>query len=274
MIDPAERGTLVHAALQAFFQEQAARGRPRVGEAWTAADAERLLVLLDERLAEARARGATGLDVYAELDRETVRADLVAFLEEDSAFRAQTGAVPVAFEAPIPETVVANVSLRGFVDRIDRTPDGRQAWIIDYKTGSARPYKDGASSADPFSGGARLQLPVYVLAAKDAESVTALYWFITRRGEFEQIEYTPTAANGARFEATLTTLIDGLRSGAFPAVPGEEDDFYGGFTNCHYCDFDRICSRRRIYELREKLDDPAILPWLHIGRVARGEEPA
>ena len=65
--------------------------------------------------------------------------------------------------------------------------------------------------------------------------------------------------------------MEGVSRGAFPAVSGEEDDFYGGFDNCKYCDFDRICSRRRDYERATKESDEGFAPWLRVGAVARGD---
>jgi RecB family exonuclease len=270
-MDPAERGSVVHRALDTFFREQLARGRPAVGEAWTEADVERLLGLIDAEVEAARRRGLTGLDVYAGFDRRTLRADMAEFLERDSEFRALTGAVPFAFEQRIPETPAGGLRLTGFVDRVDRTPDGRNAWVIDYKTGSTYGFAKPGAGDDPFASGRKLQLPVYVYAAGGADAVQALYWFISRRGEFEQIKYDASAANSARFEQTLEAIGRGLRGGSFPAVPGDDDDFHNSFVNCRYCDFDRVCSLRRNYEFTDKQADPAAAAWLDVGRVARGE---
>jgi hypothetical protein len=67
--------------------------------------------------------------------------------------------------------------------------------------------------------------------------------------------------------------VDGLKSGAFPANPGEENTYYGGWENCRYCDFNRICSRRRDDELLEKQSDAALRAWSRVGQVARGDTP-
>jgi hypothetical protein len=162
------------------------------------------------------------------------------------------------------------VTLAGYVDRLDRTPDERSAWVIDYKTGSASEYEQ-LSAEDPFAGGTKLQLPFYVLAATGAEHVQALYWFISRRGEFKQVEYDETPENRRRFEATVGAILGARRAGSFPAIPGEENDFYGGFDNCRYCDFDRLCSRRRVYEAQAKSGHPGMDPWRRVGQTARGE---
>ncbi len=272
MMDAAARGTLIHEVLDKFFRAQQKRGRPTVDEAWIEDDLALLLQIMERELAEARRRGQTGLEVYSQHEARAMRADLATFLEKDTAFRRETGAVPADFEAPIPEVSVAGVTLRGYVDRVDRSPDGKRAWVIDYKTGSKRNFEAIKAEDDPFAGGTKLQLPTYVEAAGDAEEVTAAYWFITHRGDYSFIGYEPTPERQALFERTLTAIVDGVRAGAFPAVPGEEDEFYGGFKNCTFCDYDRICSRRRDYEHEAKVEDGAVSPWLRVGGTARRED--
>jgi RecB family exonuclease len=268
MLDPASRGTLVHGVLEAFFRERQVEGRPVPGEAWTDADRIRALALLDDALDQARARGLTGLEIFGGHQRRMLRADLEEFLDEDTIFRQGTGAVPSQFEAPIPENTVAGIRLRGYADRIDRTPDGSQAWVIDYKTGSPYAYED--MEKGPLVRGTHLQLPAYLLATTDAAEAHALYWFISRAGGFEQINYEPTPERQQAFEATVAAILDGIRSGAFPAVSGEYDEFYRTFANCGYCEYTRICSRRRDDAFTDMKDDPGIDPWLAVERAAGG----
>src|SRR4029078_11682262 len=97
---------------------------------------------------------------------------------------------------------------------------------------------------EPLLGGKKLQLPVYLGAAGDGVEATALYWFISRRADFARVGYEPDDERNRRFRATLGALLGGIRSGAFPAVPGDEDEYYNSYKNCGFCDFDRICSRR------------------------------
>ena len=268
MMDAAERGSLVHRALERFFIERKEQGRPAPRERWGPGDELRLRAIADEELEDARQRGLTGLDVFAGHEARTIKADLARFLEEDTQFRLQTGAVPAEFEKPVPVTEVAGVKLRGFVDRIDRTPDGRYAWVIDYKTGSARDVKD--MEKDPLVGGTKLQLPVY-LSAAEAEEATALYWFISQKGGFQKAPYTSDAEKETRFRATLEAIVRGIGAGSFPAVPHEEDEYWGGFENCGFCDFDRICSRRRDLEFQAKAEDAGVAPWRNVARAAVGE---
>jgi ATP-dependent helicase/nuclease subunit B len=269
MMDPREKGTLIHEILDRFFKEQQARGRPQPNEAWTPADLKRLVEIADGQLVEAKARGLTGLDVFAQHEARTIRADLAQFLEQDTLFRRETGAVPSQFEVAIPVREVGGVLLRGFADRIDRTPDGRKAWVIDYKTGSD--YGMKGLDKDPLQGGTKLQLPVYLAAAGNAGEATALYWFISRRAGFLRIPYVPDADKDKRFQATMEAIVGGVRAGAFPAVPGEEDEWKSSFDNCTYCDFDRICSRRRDAEFQAKAEHAGVAPWRAVRQAASPE---
>jgi hypothetical protein len=64
--------------------------------------------------------------------------------------------------------------LRGYIDRVDRAPDGRLR-VIDYKAGST------PISARDLEEGHRLQLPLYALAAQEAlgaEVAGGFYWHI------------------------------------------------------------------------------------------------
>ncbi|HEV8575136.1 MAG TPA: PD-(D/E)XK nuclease family protein [Dehalococcoidia bacterium] len=271
MMDAATRGTLIHDILHRFFREQKERGRPAQGESWVPEDAVLLMRLADEALAAAEERGLTGLSVYSAHEARTIKADLRRFLEEDTLFRQQTGAVPAQFETHIPETEIAGVTLKGVVDRVDVTPDGKRAWVIDYKTGGLADFKE-IKPEDPLAGGKKLQLPVYMKAAPDAEEVHALYWFITQKGGFESVEYDPSPERREAFERTLEAILAGVQAGSFPAVPGEDNEYYGRFDNCRYCDYDRICSRHRDLEMAAKETDELMAPWWGVKLAATGED--
>jgi RecB family exonuclease len=268
-MNAADRGTLVHETLERFFKEQHSRGRPELGERWTSADRDRLLEMFEEEWDKLRLRGRTGLDVFSDYDRGILRADLATFLDRDSDYRIEEGVVPAAFEPKMTPARVGELQLSGRIDRIDRSPDGRRAIVIDYKTGSSSTFE--SKPEDPFKGGTKLQLPVYSLAVSDAEVVQALYWFIGRRSDFSQVQYEGTPENRDRFEQTLEAILAGMRAGSFPAVPGDYNDFYGTYDNCRYCEFTRLCSRFREQEFQNKQGDDDVLAWLNVAAVARGQ---
>jgi hypothetical protein len=269
-IDPRDKGTLVHEVLDAFYRRRLAEGRPALNEVWTDADRVELLALLEQQLEETRHRGKTGLDIYSDHQRRRLRAELTTFLDADSDFRLETGAVPHALEVAIPALEFEGITMRGTVDRIDMTPDGRKAWVLDYKTGSVRPYEK-MKDDDPLAGGTKLQLPVYLAAVPDAEEVEAFYWFISTAGEFKRIPFLATPANRQRYRETLSAILTGVRAGAFPANPGDEG-FYG-FDNCTYCDFNKLCSVRRDDEFEFKHGDSGLIPWSSVATTAKGGPP-
>jgi hypothetical protein len=86
------------------------------------------------------------------------------------------------------------------------------------------------------------------------------------------MKFETTPENMQRYEQTLAAILEGLKRGAFPAVSGETDDFYGGWKNCQWCDFARLCSRRRDDEFEDKQAHPDLQPWRRVAVTARGED--
>ena len=114
--------------------------------------------------------------------------------------------------------------------------------------------------SDPFAGGTRLQLPVYLLAAQGAPA-RASYWYISSRGGFERVGCDSGPDTDARFAATIGAVADGVAAGSFPAVPGEFSEHWVEFANCGHCDFTRICTRGRGERLRRKyVGGPSVHP--------------
>jgi superfamily I DNA/RNA helicase len=73
------------------------------------------------------------------------------------------------------ERPVSSIQIRGYVDRVDRAPDGSLR-VIDYKAGSSR------ISARELEEGTRLQLPLYAQAVQEALGIgpvtEGFYWHI------------------------------------------------------------------------------------------------
>jgi len=268
-MDPATRGNIVHAVLSRFFAEQHRQGRPAPDEAWDANDLHLALEILDDELAAARARGQVGFPIFHAHEVAAMRADLDRFLREDSADRLARRAKPTAFEWKFTDVEIGGRRFRGAADRVDWSEDGKHALVIDYKTGSAYGYTQDED--DPFNGGRQLQLAIYsaALGAGPGVNVTGRYWFISQRGEFAVNEYRHTPENAQRLEAVVRAIATGVERGSFPAVPGEENQF-GGFENCAYCDFDRICARRRQADFTARLGDASLVPWAQVTDIAKG----
>ena len=262
-ISALERGSLVHKILDEFMRSVAESGTmPTPHETWSAEHRDALFRIAQERFARAESDGVTGRPVMWEIERAQILADLDTFLERDAALRARFGVTPRAFEVGFglpdgswQEAVWSldgseRVRFRGVIDRVDTSPDGRTALVIDYKTGSPRPYS--GLENDPTDRGRRLQLGVYALAAdgglERVENVLSAYWFVTTRGGFALAPKEPVDGSSEKVRGRLGEvvggIVSGIRGGVFPANPGGRNARFG-FENCGFCEFDSLCPSRR-----------------------------
>jgi ATP-dependent helicase/DNAse subunit B len=141
--------------------------------------------------------------------------------------------------------------VRGRIDRIDLREDGSLA-VRDYKTGRA-PRDD----TQVFKGGRQLQIPFYVLAARQI--------FPGRRVELAFLDYVdggrpvafdPVESAGESFLALLRTLTGAIAAGRFVQE----------HTACRFCDFKAACGPQPLLELRRrfKLGDPHLREYLKL----------
>ena len=148
------------------------------------------------------------------------------------------------------------IRFRGVIDRIDVSPDGRAALVLDYKTGGTTEYTN--MDKDPVRRGTRLQLPVYGLAARqllgDWVDVKVAYWFVSARGNFKTRPQKPAPLDEMleSFSDAVGTITGGIGKGLFPANPGK------GNSNCTYCDFKNLCPTRRERHWERKRRDPRL----------------
>ena len=274
-ISALDRGSLVHEILERFIQEASNDGElPAPGEEWNRQSGERLRQVAEDAFRAAESRGVTGKRLMWELEKQDILTDLETFLEEDSKLRANHDTsghrVEIGFgfggntlDVVDPET---QVSFRGYIDRIDVSADGRSALVLDYKTGSASPYR--GLKDDAIDQGKRLQLGVYSLAAQqlipDATSVQAAYWFATTRGGFQLAPPSYFDINDGdvreRFREGVSAIVSGIRGGVFPANPGPPDRDKP--VNCRFCDFDSLCPARRADLWERKKADPLLSGYL------------
>ena len=99
--------------------------------------------------------------------------------------------------------------------------------------------------------------------------VTASYWFISTKGKFQRIEVSESEAADQRLSEIMGVVNEGLTAGAFPQVPGEDQ---GGipkrpaFSNCVFCDYNRVCptGRDQIYERKKEQPGAALHQGLEL----------
>jgi ATP-dependent helicase/nuclease subunit B len=267
---PAERGVIIHRVLErlvaAEMATQMATGAS--GEAEPSAREARMLAYAEEEFEEARRRGVTGHPALWALERSRMTSDLREHLRGEAEHRAASGARPVAVEldfGPASGTEVSVgtpcgvVRFRGRIDRVDELADGSVA-VVDYKSG--RPYR-ALEGGDPLSGGQRLQLPVYALAARaafGARRVRAGYWFVGSPTPPEWLDLDDAARS--RLEEVLGTLAEAVETGRFPARPGPSDGRHLRGSNCTYCPYDGMCPPDRVTSWRRKRADPALSTYV------------
>jgi ATP-dependent helicase/DNAse subunit B len=141
-----------------------------------------------------------------------------------------------------PREPTFSLRLRGYVDRVDRAPDGRLR-IIDYKAGST------SISARDLADGHRLQLPLYALATQEALQApvaSGFYWHIgsARPSTLRLEKYAPTGAKRGVAGAIETAVDYAIEIGAavcagrFAPVPPDE--------GCpRFCPAASFCERHR-----------------------------
>jgi ATP-dependent helicase/nuclease subunit B len=271
-IDALERGSLVHGILEQYFSrliELAAPGP--VGPATV--DLNILHAIAEDQFRHSESRGVTGHPLAWEIQRRSIRANLEAFLENDASWRREMRVAPayleqrfgfrsdVAWPAVDVRAEDATMRFRGLIDRVDMDRSNRRAWVTDYKTGSAKPYE--GIEQDPVLAGQHIQLALYTRAARavlgDDWQVDGAFWFVSASGRFQRLEIPDERAKvDERLESVVSTVAGGIRAGAFPQVPGEEEWSAEGTNHrhCRLCDFQRVCPNDRSDLRTRKQDQP------------------
>ncbi len=275
-----EKGSLVHRVLEDLLKTAQREGTaPGPGAPWSGEHRSLMERLAEQAFADAEARGLTGKRLLWDLQRAEILSDLYAFLEEDARLRARfgtrplrgemafgmDGAAPAAWDIP----GLGTLRFRGKVDRVDVDASGKEAVVLDYKTGSAYGYKDLAK--DPLARGRKLQLPLYAAAVQAALGegvrVRAAYWFTSAKGGFALLPPEPVALDtiGERFTETVSVIAGSIHAGLFPANPGDGD------ANCTYCDFRTLCPQRRGRMWERKQADSRLAAYVALSQGAEEE---
>ena len=273
-ISAADRGTVIHRALERFV-----RGAPSLGsptESWSE-DARALLHRIGEECcAEVEAEGLTGRALLWGLERARILRDLDGLLAKDEEMRADLGVMPldveVSFGLDEPGSKEAarvelkdgrRIALRGKIDRVDKAPDGSRLVVIDYKSGSSYAYRE--LRKDPVKRGQLLQLPIYAVAAGSAYGdlpVQAYYWFATEQQAYERVGYPVDDEVMARFRGVLGVILDGIGAGLFPSHPGQRG--LDNFESCRFCPYDMMCARQRDRVWERKRSAPELAAYVQM----------
>jgi putative RecB family exonuclease len=190
----AVRGTLVHRALETLFDLPA-------GDRTAEAAAELVVAAFDELEREDPAAANTMRpepDAPPDLD---VTAILDAYFGLEDPRRLE----PHARELGVSAQLVESFEVRGFIDRIDRTPDGHIR-IVDYKT--------GRSPGAGFESKAMFQMRFYALVwwrmTGDLPRLLQLMYL----GNGELLRYEPDEADLMATERKILALRDAIARAA------------------------------------------------------------
>ncbi|MFZ4487256.1 MAG: PD-(D/E)XK nuclease family protein, partial [Candidatus Nanopelagicales bacterium] len=244
-IAPNDMGTLLHSAFEEFVKQSRAMGTlPAAGQAWPASALADLSRIIDLEVDAAIAKGLTGWRPAWEKSYERVMASLPSFLDVDATeVRAVPPTAPAAAEQgfgfegdPIVEFRVTHdvvVRLRGSIDRIDLSDDGRSVGIVDYKSNRAhgfeeklgKPKKDGTHRERQ-----KVQDLVYDAAARvlypGADHIAIHVLVVPNGGERPEVV---TPGHDLDRESVLRDLVLRLEiagaTGSFPPNPQGSRDY-------------------------------------------------
>ncbi len=247
-----ERGSLIHRSLERWIVSAIADAEAAEGSEFDAGVTE-LLDLAEQEADIIAQRGQIGRDLYSARDRQRILADLEGFARFDGRRREATSTRPIACEltfglmrSPNPAVEIClpdgrMFRLCGAIDRIDERDDGGLS-IIDYKSGSARRYRN-INASNPAPGGRCLQLVLYAHAARsllgrsDAPA-RGDYLFVSETERNRVIGYEVSAEIDRRVLGIVGRILDGIEAGIFPQHPAAPQ--YRPWVECVYCEPDGL----------------------------------
>ncbi|HVU91416.1 MAG TPA: PD-(D/E)XK nuclease family protein [Jatrophihabitans sp.] len=215
----ATRGTLVHAVLEALFDQPAAErtletARALLPAAWERVRAEEPAVAELFPDGDGGAEFAEWLASAAELLGNYFR------LEDPRRFE------PHAREQLV-EVVVDGLRMRGYVDRIDVNQAG-DLRVVDYKTGSI--------PREAYEAKALFQMKFYALVLWRTRGVVPRQLRLLYLADSDSLSYTPEAEELERFERTVlavwSAIQRALESGDFRPNPSRLCDWCGHKALC------------------------------------------
>ena len=214
----AARGTVVHGVLEKLFDLPAA-GRTVAAAAaliepeWTA------LLAADPELAALVDEDSSGLVALLTSTRDL----LGSYFQLEDPRRLEPAEREVLVEATLP----SGVRLKGFVDRLDRSPDGALR-VVDYKTGK--------SPHEAFEGKALFQLRFYALALWRSTGTLPRLLRLYYLRNVEAIDYTPDERDLQGLERQLEALGEAIIRAR------ESGDWRHKQSRlCDWCSFQSLC---------------------------------
>lgn len=234
-LDPLQRGSLVHEILCEFMTDVAKKGE----DVDAARHGSLMSRIVGEHIAATRRTVPEPSKSIFESERQDILETLRIFMAAEE--KRERKGRPLEFEKEIDQEAIElgggrSFRLRGFIDRVDSL--GKDAYrIIDYKTGSPKPYEDVVH----FGRGRTLQPALYAVALEQILArerpgdrpcvVESGYFFPSRKGEGHEIMVR--GFDRDRLRHLLNDLLGLLEKGYFIAGPD---------AKCGYCDYRAACA--------------------------------
>lgn len=279
-ISPLDKGKLIHDILYEFYSNlKKERG---ISLRLRQEDLERLLETARKKFTEFEETGITGFPMMWEMEKKGMVDSLRDFFNKEiedmefipAYFEVRYGMKPYDFkesEISTEEPVLLHIgkktlSLKGKIDRIDLTSDGKKGRVRDYKTGKISARKN------EFQGGKTLQLPLYLHVARQLlgrihqgiEIESAEYYFL-KDGKPIPFEGAKLDEKAGELQEILETFASGIEDGIFIPVPDHQDCQY------RYCDFRTICGSWTQTLFERKSGDPRVKRYLRLTREESNE---
>ncbi len=279
-LSPPDKGKLVHEILWQFYTDL----KREKGRAFqlNSEDLPKLNEIARKRFDAFEKMGITGypalwevakreiLDMLKEFfDKELNDSEFIpAYFEVRYGMRSHGGQESeISTEDPIPfKLAERTINLRGRIDRIDLTRDGKKARIRDYKTGKV------TAKENEFQGGTTLQLPLYLYAVrqllqplhKGIQVESAEYCFLKEQ-KTVCFEASQLDEKESELQEILQTISEGIEEGIF--IP------YPDGLGCRYrsCDFRTICGTWASILFDRKSRDPKVKRYLEMVTKKREE---
>ncbi len=283
-IDRLQRGQIVHKVLEKFVKKSIARGTTGLCEQRELLEqvASRVFKRFEKKELNThkalwsieRASILKKLTAWLPVFRQTMDDLDVKPCETEMTFYENNEDNPNAGAVDVQTSDGLTVSFRGRIDLVAKSDDGSCIAVFDYKMGSANGYSGKGLIDDPTDHGRKLQLPVYVPAAKQALGASgseakafAAYWFVLddRGGKLipEPLEFDEQHA-ACRLGKVVSVIARDVTGGVFPAVPRGFTRRSGGLLpqNCGACPYDTVCPSDRRASWERKNGDPLLRPYL------------
>jgi RecB family exonuclease/superfamily I DNA/RNA helicase len=279
-MDRLQRGRMLHAILYDLFTGLRDRGALPL----TTGRLPEAFALLSDLAAQAFAReeeeGIAGPRMVWEIEKERILEDLRTVLVSEAAepgpfqpahFELRYGMPafegepddPASAEDPIPFELRPGqeVRLKGRIDRVDVSRDGRWVRVTDYKSGRLSAYGN-----DALCGGTTVQLPLYMLAAErllgrrhpGIRAHSGRYLSVDRAGGHKEVTFSADAlaARQGDLRQAVSTFLQGAERGVFFAFPRQRA--------CEHCDYQLACGEGREARFERKKGDATAADFLRV----------